>query len=66
MVKSYSKIKLCEETNLGQFGLAVKRMIGEIQEQGLEVDVKYSTCLTKDNRVLYSAMILGYTNKLLY
>lgn len=57
IIKEY-RVIIHEDVNT--FQNALTKCIEEFQDEGYELDIKFSTCVTKKNNVVQSAMILCY------
>lgn len=57
IIKEYTVI-IHEDVNTFQNELT--KCIEDFQNKGYELDIKFSTCLTRKNNIVQSAMILCY------
>lgn len=61
-MKVYKEIALSSTQNYGNLVDMVRDNINDFQNQGLQVEVQYLSCAT-DCYIIYSALILAYTEK---
>jgi len=57
VIKEY-RVIIHDDVNM--FQKEFTKCIEEFQDEGYELDIKFSTCVTKKNNVVQSAMILCY------